>query len=146
RCAQQRTWQAFVALPFPHRAIGSDAHIIVAPGRLRRNIAGVEIALDQVERALGRRPVAAATSGLDTNEIARREPEAFLLPDRSHCAGLTIHNCETAGRALFSVLHAPGRKTRTVKIGLQFARSENAIALAKAEPAAELAGAARILS
>src|SRR5258708_23767576 len=64
---------AIVASPSPrHRAIGPDAHIIVAHRCFRRNKAGTEITLDQLQRALGGRPVAAATTGLDADEIACR--------------------------------------------------------------------------
>ena len=64
---------ALVASPSPrHRAIGPDAQIIIAHRGLRGSIASIEIALDRLERTLVRRPIAAATPGLDANEIARR--------------------------------------------------------------------------
>src|SRR5215510_7724915 len=153
RCAQQRTQrgtrqgQIFFASPSPgHRAIGPDVHIIVARRRVRRNIAGIEIALDQLQRTLVGRAIAAPATGLDADEVSRRQPEALLLLDRSHRAGFAVDEREAARLALLPALHTPGRKARAVEVGLQLARREYPVALAKAEPASEFAGAAGSLA
>src|SRR5882757_8116594 len=142
----RRPVQTLVASASPDQhAVSSNAHIIVARSRLHRNISCIEIALDQPQHALGRRAIAAAATGLDADEIACRQPDAFLLLDRSHRAGLAIDDREAAGLALLAALRAPGRKARAVEVGLQLAGRENAVALAEAEPTAEFAGAAGIL-
>src|SRR5690348_2332225 len=104
---------AIVTSAFPrHRAAGSNAYIIVAHRRLRRNIAGVEITLDQLQRAFGRRSIATAATRLHADEITRRELEAFLFLDRSHGGGFAIDDREAAGPAFLAALYAPRRKTR----------------------------------
>src|SRR4051812_15787463 len=121
RRAQQRTQQVqvFVASTCPcHHTIRSNAYIIVARRCLRRNISCIKIALDQLQRTFGWRPVAAATS-FDADQISRRQPEGFLLLDRSHGAGFAIDDREAAGPALVAALHPPGRKACAVEVGLQ---------------------------
>src|SRR5262245_51197842 len=54
----------------PRLAIRVDAHAVVAFRCGAGDIAAVEIALDQIERAFRRRAVAAATAGLHRNQIA----------------------------------------------------------------------------
>src|SRR5260370_33324222 len=52
-------------------SVAADRDAIVALGFNRRDVAGIEIALDQLERALGRRPVASSAAGLDADELTR---------------------------------------------------------------------------
>ena len=63
----------------PRPSVGADLDAVVALCRRGRDIAGVEIALDQVERALGRRAIAAAAAGLDADEVAGLERTGILL-------------------------------------------------------------------
>src|SRR5262245_59867687 len=90
--------------------------------------------------------MAAATAGLDADNVACFEAKALLLLDRARRASVATHHREASGLALAAALHAPGREAGAVEIGLQLAGSEHAIGLAETEPAAELAGAAGILA
>src|SRR5437667_2478921 len=94
----------------PRLAAGVDRHAIVAHRRLRRNIAGVEVALDEVERPPTRLPVAAPAAGLDYDEVAGCERKALFLLDRSLFAGSPVHDREAAGLGFLAALRAPGRK------------------------------------
>src|SRR5262249_49794189 len=49
----------------PRFAVRSDRHAIVALRCCRRDVTAFEVALDQIERAFQRRPVAATAAGLD---------------------------------------------------------------------------------
>src|SRR5262249_26274293 len=123
-----------------------DRDAIVLLRRNRRDVAGIEIALDERERPLGRRPVATATTGLDTDEIAGLQLIGVFLLDAALLRLAGLHECKPPRLALLAALHAPGRIFGAVEIGAKQARPQDAIDLAEAHAAAELAGAAGILA
>src|SRR5437764_7911789 len=128
----------------PHPSVVADHNAIIAHGRLCRNVTGIEIALNEIERPLAGWPIATASACLDQDEIAGREPQALLLLDRSCLAGAAVDKREAAGLSFPAALHAPGRKARAVEVGLHLARPEHAVGLAASEPAPEGTGAAGI--
>src|SRR5205085_11503994 len=54
--------------------------------------------------------VTAAAAGLDLDQVAGREAEAFLLLDRARLIGFAAHDSETPGLRGLATLHAPGGK------------------------------------
>src|SRR5580704_10918115 len=99
---------------------------VVALRRRDRDIAGIEVALDESKLPPRGRAVAAA-AGLDADQVAGCELEGILLVDALECfrSGLAQH--EAAGLGLRAALHAPGRTQGAVEIGLQIAGRKDSI-------------------
>src|SRR5262249_15303972 len=93
----------------PRLSVSVDRNSIVLLGRNRRDVASVEMALDERERSLGRRPVAAATTGLDTDEVAGLQLIGILLLDAALPRLAGLHQGEPPGLAFPAAVHAPGR-------------------------------------
>src|SRR5580700_4969778 len=123
-------------------SVAPDLDSIVAFRRRDRDVAGIEVALDEPELPPRRRAVAAAAAGLDADQVAGCELEGILLVDALECfrSGLAQH--EAAGLGIRSALHAPGRTQGAVEIGLQIAGRKDSIGLAESHSAPERAGSA----
>src|ERR1051326_1583216 len=122
-------------------AVGVDRDAVIAFRGRARNVAGVEIALNEIQRALVRRTITAAAAGLDADDVAGLEAAVVFLVGRELLAGCAAHDDEAARLCRLAAVDAPRRANRAVEIGAQKARRQNAVCLAKAEPAAEFAGA-----
>src|SRR5262249_20673328 len=127
-------------------AVSSDCDVIVLLCRNRRDVARIEIALDECERPLGWLAIAAATAGLDADEVARLQLIGVLLLDAALLRLAGLHECEPTGLAFLATLHAPGRIFGAIEIGAEQAWPQDAVDLAKSHAAAELPGATGILA
>src|SRR5690349_2614725 len=130
----------------PRLAVCSDRDAVVLLRRNLRDVAGIEIALDQLQRPLGRRAITATAPGLDADEVAGLQLIGILLLDAALLRLAGFHERKASGLAFLAAVHAPGRILGAVEIGAEQARPQNAIDLAEAHAAAELAGAAGILA
>src|SRR5262249_7977087 len=93
----------------PRLAIGLDRDPIVHHGRGGGDITRVEITLDQLDRALARRPMAAATAGLDADQVTRLQRVGILLLDTALLRLARLHQGKPSGLGPVAALHAPGR-------------------------------------
>src|SRR5262245_52501443 len=101
----------------PRLSVSVDRNSIVLLGRNRRDVASVEIALDERERSLGRRPVAAATASLDTDEVAGLQLIRILLLDAALPSLAGFHPGAPPGLAFPAGVPAPGRMPGAIQLG-----------------------------
>src|SRR5579872_6997181 len=135
-------------LPRQFRPTGSAVHLAVAPdadpiivlGGRGRNVSRIEVALNVRKRAGQRRPVAAAASGLNANQITGPERKGILFVDALEPVRPRPHDAEAARFRVTAAPHSPGRTQSPVEVGLQPALGEYPIDFAESEPAAKRAG------
>src|SRR5579862_1124386 len=108
--------------PASRTTVDTDNNLIVALGCFRRDIAPIEIALNELDSPFLGRPVAAAATGLEHDQIARIERIAFRF---AHCDGRAValrkHRHEP-WQSRLPAHHAPRRKFGAVQIRVQKAR------------------------
>src|ERR1700694_67323 len=111
----------------------ADLDAVVALGLGHGDVAGVEVALNEIERTFGRWPVTAATAGLDADQVAGSEAIGVLLVGADLPARCGLHDRDAPGLGLLAALHAPWRAQRAIEIGAEVARRHDAVGLAEAQ-------------
>src|SRR5258708_39443851 len=75
-----------LALLSPRLTVAPDLDPVIARGGRRRHIAGVDVALNELQPPPGRRTVAAAAAGFHADQVAGCELVGILLVDAPGCS------------------------------------------------------------